>query len=137
MSFIPKLKTGVVMMANSAAPPWGDIAEGVYCTLLGLDPYEAVPSLRVKKKLGLLAGAYRTFKGIEGVEVQNKGGMLYLRSKTPFDDSFTPLIPRDPLLGSTMFYTYMNGVETPVEFQVQENGDIDLYIERYRYHKTR
>ena len=63
--------------------------------------------------------------------------MLYLRSKTPFDDSLTPLIPRDPLLGSTMFYTYMNGVETPVEFQVQENGDIDLYIERYRYHKTR
>lgn len=137
MSFIPELRAGVVMMANSAAPPWGDIAEGVYCALLGLDQYEAVPSLRVKKKLGLLAGTYRTFKGIEGVEVQNKGGMLYLRSKTPFDDSLTPLIPRDPLLGSTMFYTYMNGVETPVEFKVHENGDIDLYIERYRYHKTR
>jgi len=137
MSFIPKLKAGVVMMANSAAPPWGDIAEGVYCALLGLDPYEAVPSLRVKKKLGLLVGTYKTFKGIEGVEVKNKGGMLYLSSKTPFADSLTPLIPRDSLLESTMFYTYMNGVETPVEFKVQENGVIDLYVERYLYHKTR
>ncbi len=137
MSFIPELKAGVVMMANSAAPPWGEIAEGIYCTLLGLDPFEEVPSLNVKKKLRLLSGVYKTFKGIESVEVQYKGGMLYLRSKTPFTDSLTPLIPRDSLLGLTMFYIYMDGVESPVEFQVQDKGDIDLYIERYRYHKTR
>lgn len=136
MSFIPQLKTGVVMMANSAAPPWADIAEGIYCTLLGLDPFEEVPSLKVKEKLRTLSGIYETFKGIERVEVQNNGGMLYLRSKTPFADSLTPLIPRDSLLGSTMFYIYMNGVESPVEFQVHEDGNIDLYIERYRYHKT-
>jgi CubicO group peptidase (beta-lactamase class C family) len=137
MSIIPELKTGVVMMANSAAPPWGDIAEGIYCTLLGLEPFEALPSLRVKKKLRLLIGAYSTFKDIERVEVQYNGGMLYLKSKTPFTDTLTPLIPRDSLLGSTMFYIYMNGVETPVEFQIKDNGDIDLFIERYRYHKTR
>ena len=137
MSFIPELKAGVVMMANSAAPPWGDIAEGIYCSLLGLDPFEEVPSLIVKKKLRMLAGTYKTFKDIERVEVQYKGGMLYLRSKTPFTDTLIPLIPRDSLLGSTMFYIYMDGVESPVEFQVQDKGDIDLYIERYRYHKTR
>jgi len=137
MSFIPELKAGVVMMANSAAPPWGDIAEGIFCTLLGLDPHEAVLGLYVKKTLRKLSGAYETYKGIESVEVQYKGGMLYLSSKTPFTDTLTPLIPRDSLMGSTLFYTYVNGVESPVEFQVQENGDIDLYIERYRYHKTR
>lgn len=137
MSFIPELKAGVVMMANSAAPPWGDIAEGIYCTLLGLDPFEEVPSLNVKKKLRLLSGTYKTFKGIESVEVQYKAGMLFLRSKTPFTDSLTPLIPRDSLLGSTIFYIYMDGVESPVEFQMKDNGDIDLYIERYCYHKTR
>jgi len=137
MSFIPELKAGVVMMANSAAPPWGDIAEGIYCTLLGLKPFEAVPSLRVKKKLRMLAGTYSTFKDIERVEVQYNGDMLYLKIKTPFTDTLTPLIPRDSLLSSTMFYIYLNGAEAPVEFQVQDNGDIDLYIERYRYHKTR
>jgi len=137
MSFIPELKAGVVMMANSVAPPWGDISEGIYCTLLCLDPFEVVPSLNVKRKLRMLAGTYNTFKGIERIEVQYKGGMLYLRSNNPFTDSLTPLIPRDSLLRSTMFYIYMNGIESPVEFHVQDNGIIDLYIERYRYHKTR
>lgn len=137
MSFIPELKTGIVMMANSAAPPWEDIAEGIYCTLLGLEPFEEVPSLRVKKKLRMLAGAYNGFKSIERVEVQYNGGMLYLKSKTPFNDTLTPLIPRDSMLSSTMFYTYMNGNEAPVEFKVKDDGDIDLYVERYRYHKAR
>jgi CubicO group peptidase (beta-lactamase class C family) len=136
MSFIPELKTGIIMMANTAAPPWEDIAEGIYTKLLGLDPFEAVPSLYVKRRLRMLAGQYKTFKGIEQIKVKYKDGMLYLRSKTPFIDSMTPLIPCDSLLGSTMFYTYMNGVETPVEFNLLDNGSIDLIIERYRYHKT-
>jgi CubicO group peptidase (beta-lactamase class C family) len=137
MSFIPELKTGVVIMANSAAPPWGDIAEGIYCTLLGMEPFEHVPSLIVKNKLRMLVGSYSTYKDIERVEVQLKGGMLYLKQKTPFTDTLTPLIPRDSLLGSTLFYTYVNGLEAPVEFQIKENGNVDLYFERYRYHKTK
>jgi CubicO group peptidase (beta-lactamase class C family) len=137
MSYIPEIKTGVIMMANSAQPPWEDIAEGVYLSILDLDPLDDIQSLRIKRSLSLLAGEYEIFKGIEKVEVQYKGGMIYLRSRTPFTDSLVPLIPVDPYLDSTIFYTYVDGVITPIEFDVHENGDIDLYIERYRYHKTK
>jgi CubicO group peptidase (beta-lactamase class C family) len=137
MTYIPELKTGVIIMANSAKPPYDDIAEGVYTSILGLDPLDVIQSLRIKQSLSLLAGDYETFKGIQKIVVQYKGGMLYLRSKSPFADSLVPLIPVDPFMDSTMFYAYADGVKTPIEFDVHENGDIDLYIERYRYHKKK
>jgi len=47
-----------------------------------------------------------------------------------------PLIPEDDTYGSLRFYILTDGVRQPVEFVVNPSVDIDLYIERYRYHKT-
>jgi hypothetical protein len=94
-----------------------------------------IPPLRVKKKLNQLVGNYEIYKGIESIEVQKKAGMLHIYSKTPFANTVQPLIPEDSGLESIKFYIYMDGLKTPVEFDVKENGEIDLYIERYVYHK--
>jgi len=135
MAMVPDLNAGVIMMGNSAKIPYEEIAEGVFSIFMGKDPIDVIPPLKVKKKLNQLVGNYEIYKGIESLEVQKKLGMLHIHSKTPFADMVQPLIPEDPSLESMEFYTYMDGLKTPVEFDVNENGDIDLYIERYVYHK--
>lgn len=135
MAIIPDIKAGVVMMGNSAKIPYEEIAESIFAILMGKEPSAVIPSLSIKKKMSKLVGAYKIYKGIESIEVQKKAGMLHLHSKNPFRDITQPLIPEDPRLQSMNFYTYMDGLKTPIEFNVKQNGDIDLYIERYVYHK--
>ena len=48
----------------------------------------------------------------------------------------TPLIPEDPTLSSTDFYTLRNGIKSPVVFVIREDGRVDLFIGRYCYHKV-
>lgn len=135
MAMIPDLKTGVVMMGNSAKIAYEEIADSVFAILMGKDPIYVVPSIGVKEKMNRLEGKYETYKGIESVEIQKKGGMLYLHTENAFTDMNQPLIPEDNGLQSLNFYTYTDGLKTPIEFKVKENGDVDLYIERYVYHK--
>ncbi|MBN2336664.1 serine hydrolase, partial [Candidatus Bathyarchaeota archaeon] len=135
MAFIPDLKIGVVMMGNSASLPYDEMAECILATMMGRDPMEAVPSLAIKQRMQRLTGAYDIYKGIERVHVVRKAGMLYLETKTPFTDMLQPLIPEDPTLESTMFYTLVDGAKSPVEFVVHDDGRVDLFVERYCFHK--
>jgi len=126
----------VIMMGNSASLPYEDIAEGVFAVLLERDPYEAIPRLAVKQRMARLTGTYEIYKGIESVRVVKRAGMLYLESKTPFAETLQPLIPEDTSLESTMFYTLMDGDKSPVEFVVHEDGHVDLFVERYCFHRA-
>jgi CubicO group peptidase (beta-lactamase class C family) len=135
MAMIPDLKAGVIMMGNSAKIPYEEIAESIFSIFIGKNPIDVIPPLMVKKKLNQLVGEYEIYKGIEKIEVLKKAGMLHIHSKTPFADIIQPLIPENPSIESKKFYTYMDGLKTPVEFDIKERGEIDLYIERYVYHK--
>lgn len=136
MAFIPEEKAGVVMMGNSAKLPYEEIAESCLSILLGMDPMEAVPSITIKEKMDRLTGEYETYLGIEKVNVIKKGGMLYIRTKTPFSDTQQPLIPEDPKNG-LQYYTLVDGQKNPIEFVIKEDGNTDLFMERYCYHKIR
>jgi hypothetical protein len=46
------------------------------------------------------------------------------------------LIPEDPTLASVDFFVLRNGLKSPVEFAVREDGTIDLFFGRYCYHKV-
>jgi len=73
--------------------------------------------------------------GIERVRVVKRGGLLYLEQKDLFTDALVPLIPEDPMLESTAFYTLTDGVKAPIEFVERGDGRIDLFVERYCYHR--
>lgn len=135
LSFIPELKIGVAAAANTARPPYPTIAEGVFAALMGKEPEKAIPALRVRERMRMLAGTYEVYKGLSRVTVLNKGGLLYLEQKTPFTDTLVPLIPEDDELDSFKFYILNEGVRQPVKFVVHSPANIDLYVERYRYHK--
>jgi CubicO group peptidase (beta-lactamase class C family) len=138
MAFIPDLKAGVVMMGNSSGMDYATIAESVFANLMGKDPAEAIPALIIRERTKQLMGSYETYRGLENLKVVGKGGLLYLEEKNRWSEktTLTPLIPEDPTLASTDFYTLRNGLKSPVEFAIREDGKIDLFIGRYCFHRV-
>jgi hypothetical protein len=130
MSTVPEEELGVMVMGNSAKLPYEAINESILALLMGYDPEKSTPWLYVKQRLMDLTGRYETYMGIESVDVKYKAGMLYLESVTPFAKTSTPIIPLDPSVEKTEFYSLVDGVKTPVVFE-----DGKLYLERYVYHK--
>jgi len=135
LAFIPDMKAGVVMMGNSAKLPYEEVAESIFASMMGLDPSEVVPSIKVKDSMSRLTGTYETYMGVEKVRVVKRGGLLYLEQKDLFTDALVPLIPEDPMMESTVFYTLTDGVKAPIEFVARGDGRIDLFVERYCYHR--
>jgi hypothetical protein len=130
MSMVPEEGIGVMVMGNSAKIAYEAINESILALLMGHNPKESTPTLYVKQRLMDLTGHYETYMGIESVDVIYKAGMLYLTSETPFAKTATPIIPVDPFIGETEFYSLVDGVKTPVIFD-----DSKLYVERYCYHR--
>ena len=135
MAMIPDINAGVIMMGNSAKIPYEEIAESIFAIMMNKTPEDVIPPLGIKSRMNRLVGKYETYKGIESVEVKKRGGMLYVHTKNPFTDMTQPIIPEDPKLNSLEFYIYMDGIKTPIEFDLKDKGDVDLYMERYVYHK--
>jgi len=138
MAFIPDLKAGVVMMGNSSGMSYSIIAESVFAILMGKDPEAVIPALQIRERMKALMGSYEVYRGLERLKVIGKGGLLYLEEKSRMTEhvSQTPLIPEDPSLASTDFYILSNGIRSPVEFEIHEDGRIDLFIGRYCFHKV-
>ncbi len=138
MAFIPNLKIGVVMMGNSSGMSYPAIAESVFAILMGMDPADVIPALVIRERMQRLTGSYEVYRGIERLKVVNRGGLLHLEvtSQRTERKTYTPLIPEDPTLASTDFYTSRIGLKSPVEFAVGEDGSVDLFIGRYCYHKV-
>jgi len=135
LALLPHLDAGVALAANSMAMPHPVIAEGALAALMGKDPWEFVPALRIRRLTETLTGTYEAYKGLAKVRVIKKAGLLYLEQKTPFADAVTPLIPDGDPLETHSYHTLTDATRQPVEFVVDPEGNIDLYIERYRYHK--
>ncbi len=135
-AFLPRKEIGVVMLANTSGLPHAAIAEGILAALLGLDPFEAVPPLAIKKKMNFLSGIYEGYRCPLAARVFAKGGLLYLEQKDEFQDTVVPLIPEDDIMANDRFYIWSEGARQPVEFQETPDG-LDLYVERNRYHKVR
>jgi CubicO group peptidase (beta-lactamase class C family) len=138
MAFIPNLKIGVVMMGNCSGMDYATIAESVFAILMEKDPAETIPALLIRERMKRLMGSYEVYRGLEKLNVVSRGGLLHLevKSRRTGNTTHTPLIPEDPTLASTDFYTVRNGLKAPIEFVISEDGTIDLFIGRYCYHKV-
>jgi CubicO group peptidase (beta-lactamase class C family) len=137
MAFIPDLEIGVVMMGNSSGMSFAPIAESIFAILMGKDPEEVIPALVIRDRMKRLTGSYEVYRGLEKIRVVSKGGLLHLEeeSRRTEKTSVTPLIPDDPTLASTEFHILRNGLKSPVEFVIRDDGGVDLFIGRYCFHK--
>jgi CubicO group peptidase (beta-lactamase class C family) len=138
MAFIPDLKIGVVMMGNSSGMDYATIAESIFAILMGRDPAEVIPALQIRERAKRLLGKYEVYRGLEKLEVVSRGGLLRLEQKYPAADEpvETVIVPEDATLSSTDFYSLRNGLKSPVEFVLRDDGGVDLFIGRYRYRKV-
>jgi CubicO group peptidase (beta-lactamase class C family) len=137
MAFVPDLKIGVVMMGNSSGMGYATIAESVLAILMGKDPEEAIPALQIRERTKRLLGSYEVYRGLQKLDVVSRRGLLRVEQQRPMAEQpvETVLVPEDPTLISTDFYILRNGLKSPVEFVVHDDG-VDLFIGRYRYRKV-
>lgn len=140
LAFMPDQKVGVAIAYNMLPFPSSTVAQGIFAILMGKDP-EKLPSVvqarEIERKMKMLTGNYETYMGISKVKVVNKGGLLYLEQKTPFGESSVPLIPESEKMETYKFYTWSNGVKSPVEFVVHSPEKIDLYRGVMVFHKIK
>ena len=138
MAFIPEIKAGVIMMGNSSGMPYATISQSIFALLMGKIPADVIPALKIKDRMEYLTGTYKVYRGLEKIRVFNKQGMLYSEYQSPLTSTtrLTPLIPEDLMLDSTVFYTLSNGVKSPLEFKLGDDGKMNLFMERYCFHKV-
>lgn len=132
LAFIPDEKIGVAIAANigSSASPQVPLA-----LLLGKDPEKNLPFLEIEKKLSMLEGKYEAYKKLNKVSVVRRGSLLYLVRGQ--DETGTPLIPESDSMEDLKFYIYGVGAKTLVEFEVDPEGRVHLYLDRWYLHKAK
>lgn len=137
LMFLPELKIGLAATANVGQVPI-PVLQAALVMLLGKDPEREIPDFTIQKKMDLLTGEYAIYKGIVTVSVVQKGAMLYLEGELGGQKMSVPLIPEGDLLDDLKFYIIQEpGKKLPIEFDVADEGKIDLYVERNRFHKIK
>jgi CubicO group peptidase (beta-lactamase class C family) len=138
LSFVPDLNVGVIYACNTGGSgSMALIPPVILAFLMGKDPLKEIPIFDIEKKMALLVGEYAGYKGIIKVSVVRKGGLLFMEVKEKLGEQSIPLIPESDKLETLKFYTPTEGTRTPVEFIVNDSGKVDLYVERYRFHKIK
>jgi CubicO group peptidase (beta-lactamase class C family) len=138
LSFVPDLNIGVIYACNmGGSASMALIPPVILAFLMGKDPLKEIPVFEIEKKMAILVGEYAGYKGIIKVSVVKKGGVLFMEDKEKLSGQSLPLIPESDRLETLKFYVPTVGIRTPVEFVVDDSGKVDLYMERYRFHKVK
>jgi CubicO group peptidase (beta-lactamase class C family) len=135
LAFIPKKKIGVVIEGNVGNAEGGFIAQAILASLLGKNPSEDHPALRLELKLRQLVGSYQTFKGINKAEIVKIGQQLYFKDPEQDCPSF-PIIPQTDAMKNYKFWMPAGITKFPCEFIVDsKTGKTSFIFERNVYHK--
>ena len=131
---IPEKRIGVVMMGNSGGMGYTTIGHSVLAIMLGKDPQVALPVVGLRDRMNRLEGTYSTYRNLSTVHVVNDGGLLFL--KWSEDGDGVPLIPEDMSYRQLNFHTLSESEKTPVDFSIDDTGQVSFIIGRSIYHKT-
>ncbi|MGC9779711.1 MAG: serine hydrolase [Candidatus Heimdallarchaeota archaeon] len=135
MGFIPSKKMGVVIEGNVGQTQGSIITQAIFATLLGKNPLEDHPTLRLDSKIEQLVGTYQTFKGINKAEIIKNGQQLYFKNPNQDCPAF-PIIPITDSKKDYKFWIPMGLIKYPCEFKIYaKTGKIDFVFERNVYHK--
>lgn len=135
IAFVPDLNIGVATATNVGDGKGALLSQAIFALALGKKPKKVLPQLQIQQKLKQLTGAYASYKNIHKVSVSLKNGILHLKYKDELMEREHPLIPTTDTIDNNQFYIYMMGRQIPVEFEIKENGKVDLLVERNCFHK--
>lgn len=135
MGFMPDRNLGVAVTCN-ASPGYlmEVIGLGALAIMLDGDWRSDVSYFAANEGLDRLTGTYRSYRGVNEVEVSKIGGMLEIQSHVgypPWAD--IPVIPED--IDNGEFFTLTDtGQRQEITFE-EDGDDLSMYIDRWRLHK--
>ncbi len=136
-SFIPELNIGIVTEANVGSGMGILISDIILCTLMGRNPEEEIPFFGIQKRMEQLVGDYTNYKQLNKFKISIDNGILIGESTFRETTTRYVFIPEDQKLENLKFYFYNFGVKQQVYFEIDERGQVDLFLERNRYHKIK
>ncbi len=127
---------GIAVCGNTIpGSSYEEVAKRIIKTVKGEDGSELTYFKR-NEKMDELTGTYKSYRGIKEMEIEKEFGLLKLTVKERLESTKVILIPETKDVEDHQFY-YLdgNGEKNTVRFEVKDDGDIDLFIGRWRLHK--
>lgn len=136
MGFMPERDLGVAVTCNASPGYLMEVVGlGALAIMLDANWRTDVSYFAAQSGLDRLVGTYRSYRGVNEVEVSKVGGMLQIQSNVgypPWAD--IPVIPEDLEAGE--FFTLTDtGERQPITFEA-DGDDLSMYIDRWRLHKV-
>jgi len=135
-AFVPELNIGIVTAANTGNIPGILIVDTVLSMLLDKYPKEMIPHYKIQSKFELLSGEYKNYKGLRTLIVSEENGVLMVKMISGFGTTKHMLIPKDPKMETNEFFIYANSYLTPVNFIVNQDGNIEVFIDKNHFCKN-
>jgi len=130
IGYIPRVKVGVAILANSSGYPLFNIGTYVLAYMLGKSPNE-LPNIRYDKLLDKLVGEYRGYKGNIIFSIERNGDSLLLIYKDKYSHQIQGLMLQEYDGEKALFITPYRGGKMEVEFYIKDNR-VELIYDRYR-----
>jgi len=136
MAYMPARGVGVVVMANAQGYPLANVGMYALALMLNHDPDKEIGVFIRENTARLLEGVYESYGGAVRVRVSRRGDFLILESTTKHTREATILVPEEVRHDYARYFTLVNGVKTPAEFHITNNG-VELIYERFKLVKGR
>lgn len=131
-------KYGVAVASNSIpSVSLAEIGKWILALMMDKEPDENTYFKR-KEQMEKVTGEYESYRGIKKATIEKESGLLKLTFKERLEKETVILIPKSKDIDDYEFY-YLgaDGEKYDVKFEVEDSCDIDLYIGRWRLHKTK
>lgn len=135
LGYLPDAKVGVAVLANPSEYNPSHLGMFALAELAGMDS-ATLPFIKNHRILRKLQGRYETYKGTMKIDVRKKGDFLFYESRDRYTEQTLPLVPDELNDEHARFYTLVDGVKHPFDFVADENGNIELIYERYKFKRT-
>ncbi|MBS3790759.1 MAG: serine hydrolase [Candidatus Thermoplasmatota archaeon] len=127
---------GIAVCGNTIpGNSYEEVAKRIIKTVKGEDGSELTYFKR-NERMDMITGTYKSYRGIKEMEIEKEFGLLKLTVKERLESTKVIIIPETKNVDDFQFY-YLdgNGEKNSVRFEVKDNGEIDLFIGRWRLHK--
>ncbi|MHA1993569.1 MAG: serine hydrolase [Candidatus Hodarchaeales archaeon] len=136
IAIIPELKLSYVQLYNVAWIPQHP-AHAAFVALIGKNPEEVIPYYKRRSHYTQLCGNYQSYKEIAKINIEKRGGMLYLTDENWVDKVVLPLIPKDLSNPKIVdFYSILPTGTIDIHFEKQNNGSFICEYERRIFRKN-
>lgn len=135
IGFLQEKNLGVAVVVNGSGTPTMNMSMAALAAAIGEDLGQ-LPFIQQARLLDELSGTYATYKGTMTRTVKHTGDYLTIIAQDKHTYVRTPLLPETLGEKSRTFYALQNGSKMPVEFRVDDDGQVSLIYERYLLRKT-